>query len=128
MKNSIPLTVGRDKQLFLDLGLIESSSGTGGGEFLTRPLVFQGSTLELNLKTRGDGWVRVELQDENGQPIGGFALADSVPMNGNSIKRKASWSGGEIPGELAARPVRLHFEMRSSRSLRLPVYGRCVAP
>ena len=49
----------------------------GGGELVTRPLVFSGNRLTLNFATSAAGGIRVEIQDADGRPIPGFALADA---------------------------------------------------
>ncbi len=49
--------------------------GADVGELVTRPLQFAGKELVLNYSTSAGGSVRVEIQDESGQPIPGFSLA-----------------------------------------------------
>jgi hypothetical protein len=70
--------------------------------------------------------VRVELQDQAGNPLPGFALEDADELKGNSLQVPARW-GAEVIGKLrrpegdpnvgalAGRPVRLRFVMRDAR-------------
>jgi len=94
-------------------------AGFAGGELVTRPLRFEGKRLELNVDTGGGGWVRVELQDENGRPLEGFSCADSVPANGNSVRLPAVWGSADGPrtdvGPLAPQAVKVRFVMRDCR-------------
>ena len=84
-----------------------------GGEMVTRPLKFAGSLLFLNFATSAAGGIRVEVQDEAGKPVPGFALADCRELIGNEIERAVTWGGASI-ASLAGRDVRLRFVMRDA--------------
>jgi hypothetical protein len=84
-----------------------------GGEMHTRPLTFKGSQLTLNYQTSAPGGIRVEVQDEAGRPIPGFALEDCQELIGNDIERAAAWKGGDL-AKLAGKPVRLRFVMKDA--------------
>ncbi len=85
-----------------------------GGELVTKPLVFSGSELELNFSTSAAGSMRVEIRDENNQPIPGYTLREAVDIFGNKIAGRAAWKKSGIVAELAGRPVRLRFVMRDA--------------
>jgi len=85
-----------------------------GGTLLTRPLRFSGSRLEVNFSTSAGGSLRVELQDEAGQPIPGFTLADCNLQFGDQLDRVVSWKGGADVSQFAGRPVRLRFELKDA--------------
>ena len=84
-----------------------------GGEMLTRPLTFTGSRLLLNFATSAPGGIRVEMQDEGGNPLPGFALHDCQELIGNDIERAVTWKGGDL-GKLSGTPVRLRFVMKDA--------------
>ena len=107
---SIYATAGRRYTLRTD-GFVSIHAPLDGGEILTKPILFTGSKLVLNFATSAAGRIRVEVQDENGQPILGFALADAKPLIGDAIERAAAWTGGNNIGAVAGRPVKLRFEM-----------------
>lgn len=86
----------------------------GGGELLTKPLVFDGSHLSINFSTSAAGGIKVEIQDENGKPIPGFTLADSREQIGNEVNRIVSWKGGDDVKSLSGKPVRLKFVMKDA--------------
>ena len=107
-------------------GFISADAAYTGGELITRPLIFTGSKLQLNVATGSGGSVQVEVQDEAGKPIPGFALGDADEINGNHIRVLARWraeivekmprpEGDPDVGALAGRPVRLRFVMRDAR-------------
>ncbi len=107
-------------------GFISADAAYTGGELTTRPLVFAGSKLQLNMDTGAGGTVQVEIQDQAGTPIPGFALEDADEINGNFLQVPARWRA-EVIGKLrcpegdpdvsalAGRPVRLRFVMRNAR-------------
>ena len=81
----------------------------------TRPLIFSGNRLQLNVDTSAGGICRVELQDLDGNPIDGFALEDADEINGNYIRVRASWKGSADVGKLAGTPVKLRFYLRNAK-------------
>ena len=57
----------------------------------------------------------MELQDEKGGPVDGYALKDARPLNGNAVAMPARWNGGSNVDALAGRPVRLRFVMNDCK-------------
>jgi len=96
-------------------GFISADAAYTGGELTIRPLTFAGDRLQLNVDTGAGGITRVEIQDESGRPIPGFAASDADEINGNYIRVLASWGGGTEVSSLAGRPVRLRFLMRDTK-------------
>ena len=79
-------------------GFASLNAGYGGGEAVIRvlaPSEGAGARLVLNLATSAVGSVRVEVQDAEGAPIPGFALADCLPAWGDEIARAMRWRGGD---------------------------------
>ena len=90
-------------------GFVSVNAGFSGGEFTTRPLIFEGGELELNYSTSAVGSVQVEIQDGEGRPVPGFSLADSLQMFGDEIEGVFKWNDGGDLGRLAGTAVRLRF-------------------
>lgn len=90
-------------------GFVSVKSPLSGGELLTKPLIFEGDEMVMNFSTSAAGSIQVEIQNELGAPIEGYALADCLPVFGDSIERKVNWSVSSNLGELAGQPVRLRF-------------------
>ena len=95
-------------------GFVSASAGFGGGEVTTRPLMFDGGELEINYSTSAVGWIKVEMQDENGDAVVGFGLGDHPEMFGDEIDGIARWDGGSDISGLAGRPVRLRFQLKDA--------------
>ena len=56
----------------------------------------------------------MEVQDEAGEAIEGLALADAVPLVGNDLERRVTWSSGADLGSLAGRTVRLRIQLQDA--------------
>lgn len=95
-------------------GFVSVSAPYAGGEMLTKPLQFSGSRLEINFSSSAAGGLRVEVQDEQGVAIPGFASADCPEMMGDDISRIVSWEQGPDLGKLAGKTVRLRFLMKDA--------------
>jgi hypothetical protein len=85
-----------------------SASAAGRGEVITRPFSFTGSRLLLNLVSRGE--TLIELQDEAGNALPGFTLADCTPLKGDFIDHAVAWKGGSLQ-QFTGKPVRLRFNL-----------------
>jgi hypothetical protein len=96
-------------------GFISEDGEYDGGELVTRPMIFAGSTLELNLDTSAGGWAYVELQDETGGPIRGYSLKEADRLNGNTVNMKASWGDKVDVGALAGKAVKIRFVLRNCK-------------
>jgi hypothetical protein len=81
---------------------------------LTTPIVFDGDKLSLNFASSAAGDVRVEIQDEHGDPIPGFNAADCEPQFGDTVDRVVHWKGGPDVSELAGKAVRLRFLLKDA--------------
>lgn len=95
-------------------GFVSAWAPMAGGELITRPIRFSGDTLILNFASSIAGGIRVEIQDESGQPLAGFALADCAPVFGDAIERPVTWLSGADLHTLAGRTVRLRFELQDA--------------
>ena len=95
-------------------GFISIHAGFDAGEFITKPLVFNGHQLELNYSTSGAGRIRVELQDEKGEAIPGFTLDDCNVIYGDHISRIVKWKGKTDISQFAGKVVRLRFVMNEA--------------
>ena len=102
-------------------GFVSVNGPYSGGEFVTRALRFSGSELVLNYATSAAGSIRVEIQDEDGQPIPGFKLEESPILFGDRIEAPVKWRrpGTSITDlmrldQLAERPIRLRFVIKDA--------------
>lgn len=85
-----------------------------GGELITKPVIFKGSNLRLNFSTSAAGSVRIELQDQQGNPLKGFTLADCPDIFGDAITYPVKWKGARDLSALAGKPVRLRFVLKEA--------------
>jgi hypothetical protein len=95
-------------------GFVSVCAPLVGGELLTRPIVFAGSKLLLNYSTSAAGGVQVELQDAQGVPLNGFALADCHEIYGDQLERVVAWKNNPDLSKLAGTPVRIRFVLKDA--------------
>ncbi|MFV2070735.1 MAG: hypothetical protein ACC645_27510, partial [Pirellulales bacterium] len=95
-------------------GFVSVHASASGGEMVTHPLVFAGTTLTMNFATSAAGGIRVEIQDAGGRPIEGFALADATEIYGDEIERIVSWKSGTDVSRFAGKPIRLRFALKDA--------------
>ena len=103
-------------------GFVSVHADYGGGEFVTRPITFQGGRLIINYSTSAVGSVKVEIQDANGRPVPGYTLGNSPEIYGDETEHEVAWTGGPFLGDLASalrarglnRPARLKFVMKDA--------------
>ncbi|MEZ6131041.1 MAG: hypothetical protein R3C59_20410 [Planctomycetaceae bacterium] len=58
--------------------------------------------------------IRFEIQDADGKPIPGFAIADSVMHIGNEIDRTVTWKSGSDLSSLSGKTIRLLCSMKDA--------------
>jgi len=96
-------------------GFVSATAGHSGAEIVTRPLVFSGDKLELNVDCSAGGHVNVELQGADGHPLSEFGLAQCDRIYHNHLKKTVTWKGRAGLSHLAGTPVRLRLVMRDCR-------------
>ncbi|MHC4344557.1 MAG: LamG domain-containing protein [Planctomycetota bacterium] len=94
-------------------GFVSLDADSQAGSVTTRPLVFEGSKLVLNINAKGSA--TVAILDEKGRPISGFDSSDCDPITGDYIERAVSWKGNTGVGQLAGKVVRLKFQMQNAK-------------
>lgn len=95
-------------------GFVSVRAPYHGGELLTRPFQFTGKRLVLNFATSAVGSLRVEIQNDAGTPVVGYALTDSEMLFGDELLRTVSWTNGPDVSGLAGQSIRLRFVLRDA--------------
>ncbi|MCC7192868.1 MAG: hypothetical protein IT444_08815 [Phycisphaeraceae bacterium] len=95
-------------------GFVSVNAPFAGGELVSHPLRFIGQKLLLNFATSAAGEIKVELQDDTGEPLPGYRLEESVPLVGDYIEREVRWVGGTSVSTLTGRPTRVRFVMQDA--------------
>jgi hypothetical protein len=96
-------------------GFVSATAGHSGAEIVTRPLVFSGDRLELNVDCSAGGHLNVELQSPDGQPLPGYTLADCDRIYHNNIRKTVTWKGESALTALAGQPIRMKLVMRDCK-------------
>ena len=72
---------------------------------ITKPFVFEGNRLTLNIDTDAVGYTQVGFLDERGQSIPGFSVDECVYINGDFIRTEVEWIKNlEELGEVHVQP------------------------
>lgn len=58
---------------------------------ITKPFVFAGSRLTLNIDTDAMGYAQVGFLDQGGKPIPGFSVNECIYINGDFIRTDVEW-------------------------------------
>lgn len=95
-------------------GFISVNAPYTGGELITKPFTFSGRQLELNFVTSAAGGVRVEIQDESGTALPGYAAADCPEMLGDEIGRVVAWKNGSDVSKLSGKNIKLRLVMNDA--------------
>lgn len=95
-------------------GFVSVNAPYAGGQFTTKPLVFEGRELVINYSTSAVGSMQVEIQDAEGNPVDGFSLGQCPEIYGDEIEHVVAWEGGSDVSALAGGPVRLRFAMKDA--------------
>jgi hypothetical protein len=117
-------------------GFVSLDAGSEGN-VVTRPVHIGGSSLHVMASSEslarpgqkpnpawedlyagtkyGDGELRVEIQDEQGNPIPGYSAQECNPIRGKLAESAVSWTSGKDLGQLKGRSVRLKFVLRNAK-------------
>ncbi len=120
--------VGMGRILFKRDRILGIEAGDKPGTFWTRPLLFAGRRLVVNVEPTGPNpELRVQLlgvgidpenrgryRSQDAAPPG-YGFADSVPITEDSLDAVVRWKRGAELGEWAGKPVRLHVRLRDVR-------------
>jgi len=108
-------SVGRLRRYTLRVdGFVSVEAPAAGGEFVTKPIAFEGKDLLANFSTSAAGGIHVEIQATDGTPIPGYTLAESEETFGDELARVVRWKSGSDVSKLAGKPVRLRFVLKDA--------------
>jgi hypothetical protein len=85
-----------------------------GGSMTTKYFKFSGKQLYINYATSAPGEVRIELQDEKGNPIPGFEFENAEAIIGNETNRAVVWKGKRDVSSLAGKAIRMKIQMKDA--------------
>jgi hypothetical protein len=106
-----PRTWARMKQR-LD-GFVSLDAGPETGTIVTRPFVFEGKKLTLNVAAAGS--IRVGLDNQDGKPASGFSVNDCDPIKADSVGHVVTWNGNSDVSSLAGSVLHLRLVMQDAK-------------
>jgi len=85
------------------------------GEVITKPFVWDGTNLLLNFVAK-DGEIAVELLDDAGKPLAGFAGDHRASAKGiDDLHWRVPWKNADKLDDLRGRKIKLKFQLRNAR-------------
>ena len=94
-------------------GFASMDADAAGGSLLTRPVRFTGKHLFVNVDA-GSGELRVEVLDEGGRVFPAFSREKCIPVQIDSTIHAVRWNDTDDLAEIAGRPVRFRFYLKSA--------------
>ena len=95
-------------------GFARMEAGAGGGTLTTRPVIFKGDRLFVNVNAP-QGELRVSVLDDSGDPVEGLTAADCAAVSLDSTCAEVKWLSGVNLTAVAGRPCRLRFHLQSGQ-------------
>lgn len=91
-------------------GFASMDTGLEGGSLTTRPVVFSGQHLFVNVDCP-QGALTVEVLDVDGRVIAPFSQSSCEKISADSTLQRVRWSGATDLSKLAGKPVRFRFHL-----------------
>jgi hypothetical protein len=95
-------------------GFASMDADDRGGTLTTRPVVFRGQYLFVNVESL-NGEIRAEILDERGNALDPFRAEDCEAVSGNSTCCRIQWANAADLAVLKERPVRFRFHLRRGK-------------
>ena len=90
-----------------------SSNEVREGVLVTKPLIYAGQRLLVNVHCRPGGQIQAELADAGGNPIPGYEREASIPFAGDAVACQMRWKGGDkLPDN--GRFTKFHFYLKDA--------------
>jgi hypothetical protein len=95
-------------------GFVSLNAGASPGVVTTRPVVFSGKHLFVNVDAP-HGSLIAEIIDMEGTPVEPFTFANCRPVEGDTTLAQVHWTGGDDLTALAHRAVRFRFRVTHAK-------------
>jgi len=96
-------------------GFVSADAAYTGGRLVTKPFVFTGNRLKVNLNTTAAGDMQIGILNRANRPMRGYSAEDCDLVQGNFVGKEISWLGDPDVSSLAGKQVRLEFRMRGGK-------------
>jgi hypothetical protein len=103
-------------------GFASMDAGAEEGTLNTRPVQFGGKYLFVNVHNPS-GNLRVEVLDEQGNPIAPFSLGNCIPIAADTTRHVVRWQDAGDLSKLAGEAVRFRFHLADGK-----LYAFWVSP
>jgi hypothetical protein len=94
-------------------GFVSLDAGATTGTVVTKPLVFEGDKLVLNISVEGSA--RVGILDKDGRAVSGFAIGDCDPISTDNVGHVVNWKGKSDVSGAAGNVIKLKLELKNTK-------------
>jgi hypothetical protein len=94
-------------------GFVSLTAGRNPGQVITKPFVAANDQLVLNVDVHDGGEARVEVLGDDGEPMPGFTLSDSVPLRGAGVAQVVRWRDANW-ARLNEKTIAIRIQLRSA--------------
>lgn len=98
-------------------GMMSMDSGSGGGILTTQPVQLEGNKLFVNAIADKECPVRIQLIDENGEPIKINGQTFSDPLKTDSVRHEIQWGTDSNLEFLKQKTVQIQFHLSGKGSV-----------
>ncbi|MEC9331641.1 MAG: hypothetical protein VX409_04325 [Verrucomicrobiota bacterium] len=99
-------------------GFVSIRAGDESGEMVTKPFALGrlAERLTVNFQTKKEGFIRIAIEQPNGQPIAGYEISSCNILLGDSLRGQVTWFVGNDISHLQKKYpiVRLRFKLRKA--------------
>lgn len=95
-------------------GFVSMDANPLGGTLTTKPLVWQGDTLHVNVESDW-GHCHVELLEDTGEPVAGLEGGEAEDIHADTVDAVVTWAGSSSVASRAGKPTRLRFRLQNAR-------------
>ena len=99
---------------YWDKGRLVALEAKEDGAFALFPLIFEGRSISLNLRTARTGYVQVEALDSDGNVLPGRSFDACDRICGDSLDRTVTWRSESDLGHREGTAVQLRFRLRNA--------------
>ena len=94
-------------------GFSSMEAGENEGVLTTRPVVFKGRYLFVNVDS-DNGSLTAEVLDKDGNVIAPYTKENAVPVAADKTLQAVTWKGADDLSPVSGKPVRVRFHLKNS--------------
>ena len=95
-------------------GFFSLDAGNAEGRATTKSLNISGTSLFVNYKSGTNGYLKILIQDETGDPFNGFEESSCILLNGDSLSEEVRWEAAQF-SSLKNKNIKITFILKNTK-------------